>query len=156
MQTQILTIIVLKTLSHLHPLEMGLEIWCHPENRNVTFASKYGKVKSLWNHPTEDLLAFGSKTSTESVCLDLTPFGGFEACFWRFLRTSLEIPPFFTAGHGWGSGHKKKEPESHPCHLSPWASSWSPLLPKSHEEKATELQIRGKEGRARKKSGANT
>jgi len=37
----------LETLSRLHSLERGLEIWCHPGNRDVPFVSKFGKVKSL-------------------------------------------------------------------------------------------------------------
>lgn len=156
MLKQILTIIFLETLSRLHPLERGLEIWCHPGNRDVPFASKFGKVKSLWKHPTEDLLAFGRKTSTDSVCLDLTPFWGFWGLLRGLLRTFLAMTPFLAAGHSCGSGHKKREPENHPCHLAPWVPPRSPLLPKSHKRKATELQSRRNGGRTREKPGANT
>lgn len=156
MLKQILTIIFLETLSRLHPLERGLEIWCHPGNRDVPFASKFGKVKSLWKHPTEDLLAFGRKTSTDSVCLDLTPFWG----FWGLLLGIAQDFPCYDSLLGcrtqlrlWAQEERARKPSLSSRSLGP---PRSPLLPKSHKRKATELQSRRNRGRTREKTGANT
>lgn len=126
----------LETLSRLHPLERGLEIRCHPGNRDVPFASKFGKVKSLWIHPTEDLLAFGRETSTDSVCLDLTPFWGFWGLLLGIAQDFLRYDSLLGCWM-WLRLRAQEERARKPSLSSqPLGSPRSPSLPKSREEES--------------------
>jgi len=143
MQKQILTIIFLETLSRLHALERGLEIRCHPGNRDAPFASKFGKVKSLWKLPTKDLLAFGRETSTDSACLDLAPFWGF------LLRTcSASLLGCWTWLWLWAWEERARNCVF-PC---PLGFLWSPAAQKCIKRKVTRLQSRRNRGRIMEKN----